>query len=537
MDRHSFEVVPLDASSYVKPSARPIQFNKFMAVIFKDGNPKEHSASFLKSGRAVHEPIRLMPSSVDMMDDAESRSKIRNLMNWLEIEHDASIGIPRVLGTILTSSLVHATENRNLLQDKVTKTFRRLELSALQSIKFEDRYNRELLDRLQEDSLSHASTLEDDGSNIAQFLFGLKNSPKHSGTERYQTIKKQFEHLFSQELTIEPILERHVIAWRKGGGRGVSRPSIVVVDKKLPEPDTSIPTRYSSTTGIAVVDKKLPGHLPLAQVGSGARSVIYMLAAVYGTKNSIVMLDEPGINIHPTMLQGVVGGLVGRNSDNQILVVTHSPDLLRNEALRGKADIICVRNIDRQSKIFQVKSTEGRDKNDHGELGHQIDPEVFFAKLVILVEGKSDRALLGLADIMAAKDHKYDLPLSNIAVVSVGGKPGFRNHRKLLDEYRIPWVILADEDASEDVFKSEKVSWISKAGVEGKEPVYLIRGDLEALMKDTDPDTFDKVGKQSKVNAAFEFVELLLEKNQDCADFPIVTFLDRVVERTKSHTC
>ena len=506
-----FEVVPYDERPYTKNSATTIQLNEFVVRIFEDGDPKGGAASFFSSSdSATHRPVPRILENLDRMDP-ELRSKIRDLVNYLGIDESAAISLPRVLGTILTRGIVHATENRNLLQDKVEETFLRLSLPVYEANDFGHKYNLALIERLQTDRLEHAGVLEHDGGNIAQFLFSLKNSPRRSDTVRYQTIKEQFKRLFdAQGLTIEPILEHRVL----------EKSSAIRTVTPIPH--------------IAVVSERLPEHLRLSQVSSGARGVIYMLAAVHGTRNSIVMLDEPGINMHPTMLQAVVNGMGGQNSDNQILVVTHSPDLLRYELHREDADIIYVRNVGNQSKLFQAGAAMGQVGNDHVGIALKIDPEVFFAECVILVEGKSDRALLELADVMAAKDSKYDLPLNNIAVVSVGGKRGFPSHIRLLDEYRIQWVILADEDASKDPLKRYKASWISEGGVEGEGPIYLIKDDLEALMEKLDPDIYDKVDKKSKVTAAIEFVQMLQKKNPGCVPSPIVEFLDQVVERAKS---
>ena len=121
---------------------------------------------------------------------------------------------------------------------------------------------------------------------------------------------------------------------------------------------------------------------------------------------------------------------------------------------------------------------------------------------------------------------KYNLPLNNIAVVSVCGKYGFGGCRKLLDKYGIPWIILADGDA-EDMFDPKEVSWISKDGVGGDGPVFLLKGDLEKFMEETDPDTFEEFRHRRKVVRALEWAARTLEKNPDGACLPLVEFLDR----------
>ena len=504
---NDLNVVPLGERPYTQHSPKPMQFNRFMMHISRDGYSKADSAAFFSSYSVVHQSIRFSLSNIDGLD-VESQVKIRKIMHRLDINGEVIVNLPYILGAILTRNTVYATENRNLLQDKVTKTFERLALPARQIDSFENKYNTTLANQLVNESMEHAGTLEHDGGNIAQFLFNLKNSPEYSDAESYRTIKKRFEQLFrTQKLTVEPIWEHHVIRDPLMGKVNIPRPHI------------------------AIADQRLSKYLPLEQVGAGTRGVIYLLAAVHGAKNAIVMLDEPGTNMHPAMLQAVMEGIDVQDSGNQILVVTHSPDLLRYEMNHENASVICVRNTGGQSRICQIDDATSQDKDDLRGIRRRIDPGVFFAKRVVLVEGLSEIVLLnGLADGMAVKDPKYNLPLNNVVIVSVEGKCNFPTYRKLLDRYDIPWIILSDEDSLARTFKDEEVSWVSKDGVEGGGPIYIIKGDLEKLMRRLNPDIFDKVENRSKVIIADEFVREMREKKSEQIPCVIVEFLDRCVE-------
>ena len=240
------------------------------------------------------------------------------------------------------------------------------------------------------------------------------------------------------------------------------------------------------------------------------------------------MLDEPGINLHPTILQGVMDGIHEKDSGNQIFIITHSVDLLRYEVSRN-AHIVHIGNAGGQSRICQDAYKSIKLKKEPREVAHVIDPAVFFTRRVILVEGESDRALLDIFGRMAAQDSKYNLPLRNIAVASAGGRGGFENYRKLLDECGISWKILADKDA-ECVFEHDAVSWICKDGVEGDGPIYLLKGDLETFLKDLNPAVWKKSLRKSKVATVLKYTKRLLEKKPDTVPAPVAEFLDRCVE-------
>ena len=491
----SLEVVLADGTSERRGYAR---FDAFMNAIFENDDPKRASGPFLRSKRVTHASIQF---GGDMVVEVPSGKK-RVLMVKLGLNRKTgSVSLAQALGIMLARRIVHATENRSLLQNDV-EAFERLALPADRDGST-PKHNRALLDVFRAKSAAPAYTLKSDGSNMARFLFALKNSPDFSSVERYNTIKDRFEHLFKdQELSIEPIEERRV-TYKTGRSE-------------------SFPNRR-----VMIVEKMSSKHLPLEQAGAGVRSVLYLLAAVHGTKESVVMLDEPGINLHPTMLRGVMDNVYERDSDNQILVITHSVDLLRYEVSRN-AHVAHVGNAGGQSRICQDAYKSIKPKKEPREAAHVIDPAVFFAKRVILVEGPSDRAMLDISGHMAVKDPKYNLPLGNIAVVSVNGSGNFKTYTKLLDECGISWRILADGDAK-DVFEHD-VSWVCKDGIEGDGPIYLLKGDLEAFMEEADPDVWNQSKTGSKVTAALEYAKRLLEKNPDAVPAPVAEFLDRCVE-------
>ena len=493
-----FRAFPIDGDLHSERQRGSVQLNTFLKGILQNDDLKSASKKHLQSNDAVHDPIPFEENRLDF----KSRLKIHDLMHRLDIKYNATISLSHVIGMTLAKRTVHVTENRNLVQGEVAETLEELAQDTRGSDGFGIRYNNALLDRLKANNLKHTDTLKNDGSNIAHFLLSLKNSPKRADVERYRTIKKRFRHLFrDQKMDIEPILEDAVVQGQVYGRVQVPRPAIMIAREGLPE------------------------HLPLGQVGAGARGVIYLLTAVYGAKDSVVMLDEPGINLHPTMIRGVME-ITAEKPRNQILTITHSPDLLRHEMARKDTSIVRIGNAKGRSKIYQDMDKTRKDAKDPRGIERIVDPAVFFAKLAIVVEGESDRAMLGLADRMAVRKPKYNLPLNNIAVVGVCGKYGFAGCRSLLDKYGIPWIILADEDAK-DQFGQDAVSWISGDGVEGNGPIYLLKGDLEKFMEETDPDAFGVFRQKTKVVRALEWAKSTLEKNPDGASLPLAEFLDR----------
>ena len=472
-------------------------FNTFMNEILESGDPRKEAGQFLRSKDAVHHGVELGARG----EGDRALEEMERLMRRLG-RSGGTVSLTRLLGMLLEVRTVHAAEDRYLPRENVVETFERLALYPGEPDGFEFKYNRALAHGLRAQVSARSPMIKNYENFVEQFFSALADPYDDSEIERYNVIKKRFERLFQDRgLGLELITESLSFKRPRDGREQFPIRRIMVVDKA-----------------------RL--RLPLDRVGAGARGVLYLLAAVYGARESVVMLDEPGINLHPTMLQKVVDGMDGQDSGNQILVITHSPDLLRCEMARSGTRIVRVANTNGQSRIYQDTDKTGKDAMDPRGIARIIDPAVFFAKLAVVVEGESDRAVLGLADRMAVKEPKYDLPLNNIAVVGVCGKYGFARCRSLLDKYGIPWIILADEDAK-DRFEHYKASWISGDGVEGDGPVFLLKGDLEKFMEEADPDTFAESKQRSKVATALEWAARTLEKNPDGARLPMAEFLDR----------
>ena len=492
--------VRLDSDTYSK-LASSSRLNDFLRSIFKDGDPASNAKSFLDSGDASHQPVPFTEDKLDALR-AEDRAKALTLLNELGLSVGSTVSLQMLIGSMMHRCIVHATEVRGQAPITIVDEIARLVYPPA-GRDFEDRWNAALVEKIRAISMAETGHLEFGGHNMAQFLLHLKNSESLADIKRYRTIKMKFEKLFDG-LIVEPIIRHRRIAT----GQGFAH---------IPAPD------------ISITDKNLPEHVPFEQVGAGARNTLYLLTAVHGVKDSIVMLDEPGINLHPQLLLHVMRELE-TPQDGQILVVTHSLDLLRYEISAG-AEVTHVKTEMRDS--HKISKTKEANLADLVVKGYQIDLAVLFARGVILVEGESDSTvLLSLSNHMAKFDPKYDLTSNNIAVVAVRGNTSFPTYMKLLDAYDIPWIVLSDEDSKQIVFKNNDVSWICKDKIDGNAPIHLLKGDLEDELRSIDLDALKQArayGKKSKLRTAIAFCKIMTQKNA-AADNALMQFLNRCIE-------
>ena len=501
-----------DKSSTVQSGTNCIPFNKFLIQIFSNNDPEKEAASFFVDKIAIHKPVPFSSNVIDELS-GEEKTRVRSLLYYLQQKiNDDTISLSRVFGTILSEGIVYASENRNLLRKPLVEIFEQIYAQDAHD-GFTDKYNEMLKKSLLYASMEHTKTLEHDGSNIAQLLFTLKNSPHLSDKDRFQTIQNEFKKIFQrQKLGVDVSLQYELIRRARYG------------------PSNNIPIFPE----ISITESGLSKHIPLDQVGGGVRGVLYLLTAVHGVKNSVVLLDEPGINLHPSMLKAVISTIKLSNNKNQFLIITHSSELLYSEMFDEDDDVVYIKKIHNRSRIYSLNSKIKKEfATKRRRLKHQIDPRIFFANLVILTEGESDRNLLEITNDLANNDSKYDLPLKDIVIVSVGGKKNFPKYIDLLKAFGIPYVILADYDAKTDVFQDEPTGEISKNGIKLDGCIFLIRHDLEDLMKKTEPNIFEQASKKdgkSKVAVVLEFCKLMQEKDLEKPPLdPIIEFLDHCV--------
>ncbi len=73
--------------------------------------------------------------------------------------------------------------------------------------------------------------------------------------------------------------------------------------------------------------------------------------------------------------------------------------------------------------------------------------ELFFAKKVILVEGDTEKFIIPFCSSeLVEHDKKYDLLAKNICIVECGGKYNIHIFMRVLNQFKIPYVVIHDVD-------------------------------------------------------------------------------------------
>lgn len=423
------------------------------------------------------------------------KANLHSYMGHPDKERDVSF--TELVGTILAKGTIHSVDSRNIDGPSIWTVAQSLKISTRERVsRFEKDPAAQYNDMLEQTALARseapAKTLAADGSNLSSFLLELKTSDDLDKRECFEEIQGAFKDLFiSEKLSFDVVITRRSLAKR----------------------DPFAPRKRTRTLRVPVtivVNDELEEQFPAADAGAGVRESIYLLALVLGSRDSVVLLDEPSINMHPSLAREILGKILGARK-NQILVTTHSPAIVSFVAFENPSKILYVRKTNFSSTVHALDEVPELPETARGRLRYAIDPGIFFAKCVVLVEGESDKSLMTGIWRLLGLGSGGDLNYNDILVVPVCGKKNFPKYQKVLAGFGVPYLILADSDAKDWV---ENGRAVCKETTElgGFSAFVIENGNLEDLMGDIDPAAREKAaGRGGKIVSVHEFLEELRE--------------------------
>jgi putative ATP-dependent endonuclease of OLD family len=223
----------------------------------------------------------------------------------------------------------------------------------------------------------------------------------------------------------------------------------------------ALPARIDEVARAVDVLLKAPGSaaLPLRLQGLGSRSLaVVMVFNAYArlrlgagldmSPMSVAAFEEPEAHLHPHP-QRAMFELISK-LPGQKIISTHSPfvtqvaELHDLRVLTRTGASIGVRSVPRTnpdgSPVF--------DANALAKLRRFVqrnNGEALFARCVALHEGESEQGALPLF-----ANHLWGLDPSSrgVSLVSVEGANNFQHYVRVLDFFRLPWVMLVDGDSA-----------------------------------------------------------------------------------------
>ncbi len=204
-------------------------------------------------------------------------------------------------------------------------------------------------------------------------------------------------------------------------------------------------------------------------LGDGIISLLYILNALYDSESgTLLVFDEPELSLHPQLVRRLREVFARFAATRQIVVFTHSPQLVSWADIQSGAAIARVFKDGTDSKlaqatrttIDQIPASRGGWRNPH-TLGVDANEALFLDDGIIVVEGQEDAALLPSAFELSGVQ-----PAGTVFGWGSGGSGnvlkitnllkelGFRRVAVVLDN-NVPDIANKIRDAHYDVFVAE----------------------------------------------------------------------------------
>jgi predicted ATPase len=352
------------------------------------------------------------------------------------------------------------------------------------------------------DSTRLPTILEPDGWNLAEYLYNLKNSYVAEERERFGLIQDMFGKLFTNltlDVVLLPLSLRRVLV---SSNKDFRYPHVVVKDARNSK------------------------QFFMDKVGAGISESLFILTILIGLKDSLVLLDEPAVNLHPAQMKALFK--IAKLPSNQLVVITHSPTLLQFLLFERDASIIHIHRPVKESVATVLDTKNVWSSTERYRLSYQIDARIFFARHVLLVEGETDRGFLeAVSDACDMEPDTYE-----DVIVDAGGKYGLPKYHKLLNHFCVPYTVVADGDNQDEPDLRERAlsysgngdyKIIDSGGSDEacKHRVFFFKKDVENFMENLDPNLYASVadsvskrgGKVGKPIFMHEFVHELMTKS------------------------
>lgn len=303
-------------------------------------------------------------------------------------------------------------------------------------------------------SLDHISaTLNDinifSGEELALVLFSLKNNPHHEQRHRFTKILDAFKDMTGLEFDIA--LDKQEINEKRNEIGFLPLP--VSTERFQRTSDMDVLTRTEK-------DVVKENFVPNIQVISGNKAIslefsaagifeiILLLTVSISKKNKILLFDEPALNIHPTMQYKFLNLVSNISSENQILMITHSPHLIDEDLAKMwrfssfKGQTVCY-NL---GCVLSHLDTNEREKF-RSKLRRWEVRSLLFSRGIVVVEGPSDKTVIESVDRFLSSIDKGSRIEENEYSVLFGDGKEDKSLMKLISLLKIPYCIIVDYDA------------------------------------------------------------------------------------------
>ena len=213
---------------------------------------------------------------------------------------------------------------------------------------------------------------------------------------------------------------------------------------------------------IWVSDEKRPERIELEGRSKGLQwffsfFLVFLVESKDSHSNCILLLDEPGISLHPVAQMDLIAFFNSLANENQLIYTTHSPFLVSTNNLSGVHAMYIGDNGEsvvssdlRANKKISEKSIYPI----HAAIGITVSDTLLIGCQPVLVEGVSDQIYLQQIKKYVLAEGKYKND-KEVVFIPTGGVKGMSPVVKILlgREDNLPYVIMDSDKPGKDKIK------------------------------------------------------------------------------------
>lgn len=279
------------------------------------------------------------------------------------------------------------------------------------------------------------------------------------------------------------------------------------IDKKEKTDDQSNVTIVEHVLDIRVRNNRTKVSLPLKNRSKGFNwffSFLVWFKKIQEDKNSnyIILLDEPGLNLHASAQADLLKFIEKLSEDYQIIYTTHSPFMVDSQRLERVRTVV-------ETEDGSVISTSIQEKDPNtlfplqAALGYDIAQNLYISKNNLLVEGVSDLVYLEIMSGILQQNNRTGLS-KEITIIPIGGMDKVATFVSLLRGNKLDIACLLDSSI-DNSSKSHIENLVHEKLIQDKRIIFFDKF-VEAKKADIE-DLFEKEEYLKIFNSAFHEYE------------------------------
>lgn len=235
--------------------------------------------------------------------------------------------------------------------------------------------------------------------------------------------------------------------------------------------------------------------------------LLFLVESEEGHKDAVLLLDEPGLHLHPTAQQELISFFEKLSEDNPLIYTTHSPFLIDGEHIHR------VRPVTEDKTGHSSISIDGWPKDREtifplqAAAGYAMVRGLFHHQKNVLVEGMADYLYLHSLNLHCRARRRQSLS-DDIYITPCGGTKNVGPIASLFLGQKVRPVILLDGD---DAGRARRDS-LMKELYAGNEKAVLMLGDV---LGQEECEIEDIIGEETILAVLSEFVDKTVSLSQD----------------------